>query len=59
MNLKLYSNTEIKRRIIEKRIFFSGFSGQAKRCLQVFRENQSRIVILEEDKRLVFKTIHA
>lgn len=59
MNLKLYSNTEIKWRIIEKRFFFSGFSGQAKRCLQVFRENQSRIVILEEDKRLVFKTIHA
>lgn len=42
-----------------KTYLFSGFSGQAKRCLQVFRENQSRIVIPEEDKRLVFKTIHA
>lgn len=42
-----------------KTYLFSGFSWQAKRCLQVFRENQSRIVIPEEDKRLVFKTIHA
>lgn len=36
-----------------KMYLFSGFSGQAERCLQVFRENQSRIVIHEEDERLV------